>query len=102
MDRIIFCVFFGGDLEVYQSLLPRFFPSDDKYDQESEQEQEKDTDETETDSKEYERAENKPREDRKDKHNSKGNGKDDLKKGEEAKEEEIRGVSLCSFFTCFM
>ena len=89
MDRIIFCVFLGGDLEVYQRLLPRFFPSEDKYDQESEQEQEKDTDETETDSKEDEGAENKPREDRQDKPSSKGNGKDDVKKGEQGKGKEV-------------
>ena len=63
MDRIIFCVSFG-DLEVYQRLLPRFFPSEDKYDQESEKEQEEDIDKTEKDSTEDERAENKPREDR--------------------------------------
>ncbi|CAH3179560.1 unnamed protein product, partial [Porites evermanni] len=89
VDRIIFCVFLGGDLEVYQRLLPRFFPSEDKYDQASEQEQEEDTGETETDSKEDEGVENKPREDRKDKHNSKGNGKDDVKKEEEAKGKEV-------------
>ncbi|XP_073247803.1 uncharacterized protein [Porites lutea] len=91
VDRIIFCVFLGGDLEVYQRLLPRFFPSEDKYDQESEQEQEEDTDETETDSKEDERAENKQREDRKDKDSFKGNGKDDVKKGEEAEGKEVGG-----------
>ena len=64
MDRIIFCVPLGGDLEVYQRLLPRFFPSEDEYDQESEEEEEKDIDKTEKDSTEDERAENKPREDR--------------------------------------
>ena len=37
-----------------------------------------------------------------DKQSSSGNEKEEVKKGEEAKEEEIRGVSLCSFFTCFM
>lgn len=36
MDRIIFCVFLGGDLDVYRHLLPRYFPSADKYDQELE------------------------------------------------------------------
>ena len=29
------------------------------------------------------------------------NEKEEVKKGEEAKEEKIRGVSLCSFFACF-
>ena len=33
MDRIIFCVFLGEDLDVYTHLLPRYFPSADKYDQ---------------------------------------------------------------------
>ena len=64
MDRIIFCVSLGGDLEVYQRLLPRFFPSEDEYDQESGQEQEEDIGKTEKDLEEDERAENKPREDR--------------------------------------
>ena len=65
MDRIIFCVSLGGDLEVYQRLLPRFFPSEDEYDQESEQEQEEDIGKTEKDEMmKDERAENKPREDR--------------------------------------
>lgn len=36
MDRIIFCVFLGEDLDVYSHLLPRYFPSADKYDQELE------------------------------------------------------------------
>ena len=36
MDRIIFCVFLGEDLDVYRFLLPRYFPSADKYDQEPE------------------------------------------------------------------
>ena len=36
MDRIIFCVFLGEDLDVYSHLLPRYFPSPDKYDQELE------------------------------------------------------------------
>ena len=36
MDRIIFCVFLGEDLDVYTHLLPRYFPSADKYDQELE------------------------------------------------------------------
>lgn len=36
MDRIIFCVFLGEDLDVYRHLLPRYFPSADKYDQELE------------------------------------------------------------------
>lgn len=39
MDRIIFCVFLGGDLEVYQQLLPRYFPSADKTEQKSGQQQ---------------------------------------------------------------
>ena len=34
MDRIIFCVFLGEDLDVYRHLLPRYFPAADKYDQE--------------------------------------------------------------------
>ena len=43
MDRIIFCVFLGEDLDVYTHLLPRYFPSADKYDQELESiEQEED------------------------------------------------------------
>ena len=36
MERIIFCVFLGEDLDVYNHLLPRYFPSADKYDQELE------------------------------------------------------------------
>ena len=36
MDRIIFCVFLGEDLDVYRHLLPRYFPLADKYDQELE------------------------------------------------------------------
>ncbi|KAL9954613.1 hypothetical protein ACROYT_G042177 [Oculina patagonica] len=36
VDRIIFCVFLGGDLDVYKHLLPRYFPSADKHDQELE------------------------------------------------------------------
>ena len=39
VDRIIFCVFLGGDLEVYQHLLPRYFPSALKIQQQSEQHQ---------------------------------------------------------------
>ena len=43
MDRIIFCVFLGEDLDVYTHLLPRYFPSAEKYDQELESiEQEED------------------------------------------------------------
>ena len=36
MDRIIFCVFLGGDLDVFNHLLPIYFPSSDKHDTERE------------------------------------------------------------------
>lgn len=42
VDRIIFCVFLGGDLEVYQHLLPRYFPSALKIEQQSDQEEDQD------------------------------------------------------------
>lgn len=42
VDRIIFCVFLGGDLEVYQQLLPRYFPSALKIEQQSDQEEDQD------------------------------------------------------------
>jgi len=48
VDRIIFCVFLGEDLDVYRYLLPRYFPSADKYDQEPESiEQQEDANELE-------------------------------------------------------
>jgi len=48
VDRIIFCVFLGGDLDVYQQLLPKYFPSSDKF--ESGQQQEGDKQEKEHES----------------------------------------------------
>ncbi|KAJ7371049.1 O-acetyl-ADP-ribose deacetylase macrod2 [Desmophyllum pertusum] len=36
VDRIIFCVFLGGDLDVFNHLLPIYFPSSDKHDTERE------------------------------------------------------------------
>lgn len=33
VDRIIFCVFLAGDLDVYKFLLPRYFPLEVKHDQ---------------------------------------------------------------------
>lgn len=44
VDRIIFCVFLGGDLDIYKLLMPRYFPSDDKHDQRGDHEVEEDDD----------------------------------------------------------
>ena len=58
MDRIIFCVFLGEDLDVYRHLLPRYFPSADKYDQELESiEQQENANEEENAVKETEKKE---------------------------------------------
>ena len=58
MDRIIFCVFLGEDLDVYRQLFPRYFPSADKYDQERESiEQQENANEEENAVKEKEKKE---------------------------------------------
>ena len=49
VDRIIFCVFLGGDLDIYNHLLPRYFPSADKHDQELESSDQQDDGEKDED-----------------------------------------------------
>lgn len=85
MDRIIFCVFLGEDLDVYRHLLPRYFPSADKYDQELESiELEEDADQE--GNAEEEKEEEKEKEES---HESEGEGKAAEKSD---KEEETAGL----------
>ena len=43
MDRVIFCVFSAGDEDIYNEIVPRFFPPSEE-DLEAEKEQEEDLD----------------------------------------------------------
>lgn len=89
MDRIIFCVFLGEDLDVYSHLLPRYFPSPDKYDQELEStQQQEDANEEGNSVKEKEKTEL---------HEGEGEGEDTAKFN---KEDETAGLLALSTPNC--
>ena len=91
MERIIFCVFLGEDLDVYNHLLPRYFPSADKYDQELESiEQQEDVNQEQQEDANQEQQENANQEQKEDaKQEQQENANQEENAGEEKEKDEL-------------